>query len=336
MKRTAAALGALFVAGTVQTPALADEAVFRTIPTPRYSGVGLTDLVAPGRPGEVWATGSENFACVTVPTPIGTTDVCTWDATVKQWTGGTWVDRRPPSRWKTHVLSAEASAPTNFWIAGRRLDTPYYARWDGSRWHLALFPPACGDDGIPVVKPVGSGDEAWVHFTSGFSGRPCVLHYKNGTWKAHPEFGDVENLELGAPGEVWLQIDGDHDPDRLRRWDGTTLTEVPYPAGAYALAAADADAVYVRTDEGLIRMASGTTTEIIAPALDYFNRYELDADGTLFCFGLNDDIWRWTGTEWTAVRRIGSPINSPVLSRQAPGEIWYTSGPERKISTDAP
>ena len=164
-----------------------------------------------------------------------------FDATghAQRWNGTRWTETAvpQPTGVMTAILtSASGTSSNNVWATGFAIGetgyTPYFARWNGSKWSLVV-PPSNISGGYTDIEMTGTNSFIAVGATLTEDSPdpvPVVASYTGGTWKQEPL--PVANAELNAVtadgnGNVWVAgnligPEGLHDTDPLilRRTNG--------------------------------------------------------------------------------------------------------------------
>lgn len=323
--------GAVVVTAGLCGPATAAEPVWKEVPEVSLRSAKETGSLAVTRPGEAWISATEGYACL-----IYSWKICTWDAAVKQWTGGRWVDRKPPNAWLLDDPRISASSPTNVWLFGTRFEESKLARWNGTRW-IEPGVPECARRSWIQMFPVGASD-AWLLGP----GQDCLYRYHDGVWTpvAVPD-GDgypwYQELRIAGPDDIYFRADYSNVP-RFFHWDGTAFTEYTAPPNATGIELAGSSGQYykVSDDPGLLRVHDGVTTRIPkAPSQETLQPYYvLDAAGDLYTSHEKSSL-RWDGTAWRASDPApGGYVRGLVPVPDRPGAFWSLGGDTDVLTTE--
>jgi hypothetical protein len=149
------------------------------------------------------------------------------------------------------LLSVSSVSARDAWAVGQGYDgdtfaqVPVVQHWDGRQWRSVRI-PGSGNWGLDQVEELAP-DDVWVVGADYDTGQSLAVHWDGQQWKrigtpAFPDSSVLFDIAARTPSDVWA-VGWSRDTDKQRpaglalHWDGTAWTEVPLPAGTFALQA---------------------------------------------------------------------------------------------------
>jgi hypothetical protein len=149
------------------------------------------------------------------------------------------------------LLSVSARSGQDAWAVGSAdvddgsaySSVPLVQHWNGRAWQSVRI-PGSADWGLYQVDEVAP-DDVWVVGADYDSGQALVVHWDGRQWTrtpvpAFPDSANLFDVSARSPSDVWA-VGWYRDTDKQRplglalHWDGHSWTQVPLPAGTFAL-----------------------------------------------------------------------------------------------------
>lgn len=147
------------------------------------------------------------------------------------------------------LLSVSGTSAHEAWAVGQADDAtgqvPLVQHWNGHAWQLVRIPIAGYDQWLLTQVKEVSPNDVWVVGNDNATGQTLAAHWDGTAWRriptpAFPDSSVLFDIAARTPSDIWA-VGWYRDTDKQRplglalHWDGRSWTQLPLPAGTFAL-----------------------------------------------------------------------------------------------------